>query len=55
LRYRFTYQRDTSFKDDTASFGGGAFYNFPIEERPQEQALRENRLLSWKLKTRLSH
>ena len=24
-RYGFTYQGDTNFKDDTASFGGGAF------------------------------
>jgi hypothetical protein len=32
-RYGFTYQGDTSFKDDTASFGGGAFYNFPIHSR----------------------
>ena len=28
------YQGDSySFKDDTASFGGGAFYNFPIHSR----------------------
>jgi hypothetical protein len=32
-RYGFSYQGDTSFKDDTASFGGGAFYNFPIHSR----------------------
>jgi hypothetical protein len=32
-RYGFTYQGDTTFKDDTASFGGGAFYNFPIHSR----------------------
>ncbi len=32
-RYAFNYQGDTSFKDDTASFGGGAFYNFPIHSR----------------------
>ncbi len=32
-RYGFTYQDDTVFKDDTASFGGGAFYNFPIHSR----------------------
>jgi hypothetical protein len=32
-RYAFTYQGDTSFKDNTASFGGGAFYNFPIRSR----------------------
>jgi hypothetical protein len=32
-RYGFTYQGDTSFKDNTASFGGGAFYNFPIHSR----------------------
>jgi hypothetical protein len=31
--YGFTYQGDTSFKDNTASFGGGAFYNFPIHSR----------------------
>jgi opacity protein-like surface antigen len=33
-RYGFSYQGDSySFKDDTASFGGGAFYNFPIHSR----------------------
>jgi hypothetical protein len=32
-RYGFSYQGDSYFKDDTASFGGGAFYNFPIHSR----------------------
>jgi hypothetical protein len=32
-RYGFSYQGNTNFKDDTASFGGGAFYNFPIHSR----------------------
>jgi len=33
-RYGFSYQGDSySYKDDTASFGGGAFYNFPIHSR----------------------
>jgi opacity protein-like surface antigen len=33
-RYGFSYQGDSyRFKDDTASFGGGAFYNFPIHSR----------------------
>ena len=32
--YGFSYQGDSySFKDDTASFGGGAFYNFPVHSR----------------------
>jgi hypothetical protein len=32
-RYGFSNQGETYFKDDTASFGGGAFYNFPIHSR----------------------
>jgi hypothetical protein len=32
-RYGFSYQGDSSYKDDTTSFGGGAFYNFPIHSR----------------------
>ena len=32
-RYGFSYQGGSYFKDDTASFGGGAFYNFPIHSR----------------------
>jgi hypothetical protein len=31
--YGFSYQGNTNFKDDTASFGGGVFYNFPIHSR----------------------
>ncbi len=33
--YGFSYQGSSSFafNDDTASFGGGAFYNFPIHSR----------------------
>jgi hypothetical protein len=33
-RYGFSYQGNSyNYKDDTASFGGGAFYNFPIHSR----------------------
>ena len=33
-RYGFSYQGDSySFKDDTASLRGGAFYTFPIHSR----------------------
>ncbi len=32
-RYGFFYPGGSYYKDDTTSFGGGAFYNFPIHSR----------------------